>query len=113
MSELKSINPTNGSILGSVKISTKADIETAVAAARKAFPVWRDTPLVKRSQILAKVGPLLKKNSRKLAELMAKEMGKPVIEAEGEIGLALDYVKYYSQEALKVYQDELLKKDGP
>ena len=112
MPDLKSINPTDGSVLGSVKIATKAEIEMAVINAKKAFLVWRETPLVKRSQIMVKFGLLLKKNSSKLARLITQEMGKPVGEAEGELALSLDYVKYYAQEALKVYKDELLRKDG-
>ncbi len=112
MPELKSINPADGSILGSVRLSTKADVEEAILTARKGFLSWRDVPLIKRSQIIAKVGPLLKKNSAKLTKLIAQEMGKPVVEAESEISLASDYVKYYSAEALKVYKDEILKKDG-
>jgi acyl-CoA reductase-like NAD-dependent aldehyde dehydrogenase len=112
MPELKSINPADGSVLGSVKIATKADVEQAIIISKKAFLSWRDIPLVKRAQIIAKVGPLLKKNSPKLAQLIAKEMGKPLVEGEGEIALTIDYIKYYSEEAQKIYKDELLKKDG-
>jgi len=78
MAKLKSINPTTGEELGSVRIATKADVERVVEKARRAFPEWRDTPLVKRARIVKKIGFLLEKNSKSLSEMITLEMGKPL-----------------------------------
>lgn len=111
MAKLNSINPANGKILGSVKAATKAEIEVAVKVARQGFDKWRDVPLKKRAQIMANASQNFKKQAKSLAKLMSEEMGKPLIEAEGEIALAIDYLNFYAKEAEKYLQDEVLHKD--
>lgn len=111
MPELKSINPTDGSVLGSVKISTKADIEIAVALAKKAFLDWRAVTLVKRAQVLIKLAGLLKKNRQSLAELIAKEMGKPIIQALDEVDTTVSDILYNSKAGQKLLADEILAKN--
>ena len=111
MAKLNSINPANGKILGSVKAATKAEIEIAVKTARQGFNKWRDVPLKKRALIMAKISQNFKKQAKSLAKLMSEEMGKPLIEAEGEMALTIDYLNFYAKEAEKYLQDEVLHKD--
>jgi len=111
MPELRSINPTDASVLGSVKISTKIEIEAAVSAAKKAFPGWRALGLTKRGQILIKLAGLLKKNRQNLAELIAKEMGKPIIQALDEVDTTVSDILYNAQAGQKLLADEVLAKN--
>lgn len=57
----------------------------AVAAARKAFPAWSDTPAIKRSQIMFRVRELLIQHQDRLTELVAKENGKAWGDAQGDV----------------------------
>lgn len=110
MPELKSTNPADGSLLGSVKITTKAEIEAAVAAAKKAFPVWRETPLKKRAQTLLNLAGLLKKHQKTLAELISKEMGKPIGQATDEVATTVSDITYNVTAGVKLLSPEPLTK---
>ena len=65
----------------------------------------------KRALIMAKISQNFKKQAKSLAKLMSEEMGKPLIEAEGEMALTIDYLNFYAKEAEKYLQDEVLHKD--
>ena len=109
MAKLRSVNPANGEVLGDVKIATKAEIETGVNRAKKAFLDWKKTDLAKRAKILIKLADLLEKNQEKLAKLVTKEMGKPLVEARGEVEDAAGTVRYFVEEGKKVLKDEVLE----
>lgn len=108
MAKLSSINPSNGEVLGSVKIATKLDIEEAVKTARIGFEKWREVPLEKRGKILLKTAELIKKNAKNLAKQISLEMGKPLTEAEDEVKGAVADIKNTIKIGLKVLQDEVL-----
>lgn len=110
MPELKSINPTDGSVLGSVKISTKADIETVVRTAKQGYSQWRQVPIQKRAQILNKLADNLKKNRQTLAKLITEEMGKPITQAIDEVDATVSDILYNAKAGQKLLADEVLAK---
>lgn len=61
-----------------VQVAGEKDVDNAVAAARKAFPAWRDTAGHKRAAIMLKFADLLEANADKLAKLESAAMGQPV-----------------------------------
>lgn len=107
MSKLISLNPATGEALGSVKIATKADIEETVKRAKVGFNKWRDMPLDKRGKILLKAAELLKTNSKKLAEQISLEMGKPLEEAKGEVNDSIATIQDTVKMGVKVLADEV------
>lgn len=111
MPKLNSVNPATGEILGAVKIATKAEIEETVKIARQGFKKWREVPLKKRAAILLKVSQNLQKQAKELGKLISQEMGKPLVEAEGEVALTIDYLNFYAKEGEKYLVDEVLHKD--
>jgi len=72
------INPSTGQELWDVPIASEQDLNDAVAAAKKAFPAWRDTPLEKRKEALVKVAELYQQHHEEFTNLLSKESGKPV-----------------------------------
>lgn len=110
MPELKSINPTDGSVLGSVKISTKADIETVVRTAKQGYSQWRQVPIQKRAQFLVKLAGLLKTHTASLAELITREMGKPISQSTAEVLSTANYINYNVKIAPKFLDDEVFAK---
>jgi alpha-ketoglutaric semialdehyde dehydrogenase len=77
-------------LVGLFPKSGKADVDVAVAAAKKAFPGWKSTPAPRRAEILYAAGEVLKRDKEKLARLMTREMGKVLAETRGDVQEAID-----------------------
>ena len=60
--------------------------DQAVAAARKAWPAWRDSPLAERSACLERFAEVMESEKKHIANVIAREVGKPVWEALTEVG---------------------------
>ncbi|WP_408031911.1 aldehyde dehydrogenase [Tenacibaculum xiamenense] len=71
-------NPSKGEVYGQIPNSTKEDIELAVTAAKKAFPVWSNTTLNERSEILSKIAKGIFDKLPELAKAESKDNGKPL-----------------------------------
>ena len=78
-------NPSTGEVMAQAPCCTEQEVLDAVAAARKAFPAWSDTPAIKRSQIMFRVRELLIQHQDRLTELVAKENGKAWGDAQGDV----------------------------
>src|ERR1700737_2918171 len=70
-------------LVGIFPESDRGDVDAAVAAAKKAFPGWRDTPAPRRAEVLYAAGEILKRDKEKLARLMTREMGKVLAGTRG------------------------------
>jgi malonate-semialdehyde dehydrogenase (acetylating)/methylmalonate-semialdehyde dehydrogenase len=75
-------------------MATVADVDAAVAAAREAFPAWRDASLVKRSQVLFRFRELAYAHRAELAALISDEHGKVRSDALGEVSRGLEVVEF-------------------
>ena len=76
--------------LGEFPLSTKADVHSALKAARSAFPSWAGTPAPTRGQIIGNMGRLLMDRKDALVRLETREIGKTLKESAGEIQEAID-----------------------
>jgi acyl-CoA reductase-like NAD-dependent aldehyde dehydrogenase len=99
------INPATGQILTKVPRGGHAEVDAAVAAARKAHEDgrWRNLRPGKRTEILYKLGELIKRNGTELAQLESLDSGKPVAIASGEMWAAGDVLRYYAGWPTKVF----------
>lgn len=82
---LDAYDPSTGAVIAKVPCCTKSEVEDAVAAARKAFPAWAATPVMKRVQILYNLRDLITENMEELTHLCAMEHGKVWEEAKGDV----------------------------
>ena len=80
---LENIEPATGKPYSQVADSGPADVELAVAAAEKAFPIWSHTPAAERSRILLRVADLIDRDLEKLARAESIDTGKPLSLARG------------------------------
>jgi len=87
-------NPALGSQSSSVALANRSDLDFAVAAAKKAFPEWRDTSLAKRQQIIFNFRELLNSRKAELAEIITSEHGKVLSDALGEITRGQEVVEF-------------------
>src|SRR5947199_1339482 len=96
---VSSTNPANtDEIVGYFQKSTIADLDEAVAAAKKAQPGWAATPAPQRGEILLRTALLLEQQREELATLMTREMGKVIKETRGDIQTAIDVAKFIAGE---------------
>lgn len=87
-------NPSTGEVIARVPMGTTADVDAAVAAARKAFVTWSETPAPKRSAILFRYKHLLEQHFEQLARLVVRENGKTLDEAKGDVRRGIEVVEF-------------------
>src|SRR3954463_6117284 len=78
-------NPSDGSVISRVPLSTQDDVDSAVAGAQRAFPGWSAMPIKERVQVFFRYKTLLEKNIDELAALITEENGKVASEARAEV----------------------------
>ena len=96
-------NPTDGSIVATAPRSGAADVERAVAVARAAYKTWSATPAPVRGEVLFRAGQLLVERKEAIAHVMAREMGKRLEEARGDIQEAIDTAWYAGSEGRRLF----------
>lgn len=103
------IDPSDETIAGVVPDATVADVDRAVAAAKRAWPAWRDTDPDARGVVLSAISQAIADNGDELAELLVRETGRPMGLAQFELMLARQYLDYYA--ALRL-QPEVIADDA-
>lgn len=88
------INPATQEVVASVPFSTQEELDMAVSSAKKAFKTWRNVSLSNRMRIMLKFQQLIRDNVAPLAELITREHGKTLPDAEGEISRGLEVVEH-------------------
>ncbi len=109
--KLRSINPATEEVVGEFKIFDKKDVSKTVKAAKKAFKKWKKTDISEREEIIKKFSDVLNQKKKEVAELVSKEMGKPIKESEGEVDGSIEELKWFVSETKKFIQDEDVKLD--
>jgi acyl-CoA reductase-like NAD-dependent aldehyde dehydrogenase len=98
-------SPVDGQPVGAYPQGDEADAQAAIEAARRAFDdgKWSSAPVRARAQVLRKAADLLRAGAAGLAELVARELGKPIASAKGEVLHAADVLEYYAGLALDLH----------
>ena len=86
-------NPALGTVIARTPLSTRADLDSAVQAAAKAFPAWRDTPVVLRARSMFKLVNLLEQHFDEIARIVTTEHGKTLDEARGSTRRGIECVE--------------------
>jgi acyl-CoA reductase-like NAD-dependent aldehyde dehydrogenase len=112
--EIEVRNPATGDLLATVPDATQADVDRAVAAARRSFEAktWRGMDPSRKEKILWDLSELLVRNKTELARLESMENGKTLREAMGaDVEPAIDAFRYYAGWVRKIY-GETIPVDG-
>ena len=83
-------DPSTGKAIAQVPCCTQDEVEAAIAAAKAAFPAWKNTPVRKRASIMMKLRSLIERDMDELTRMVATENGKCWSEAAGDVGKALE-----------------------
>lgn len=97
------INPADENVLGELPHASKADLDEALAAADRMFPVWRDTPAIQRAQILNKAAQLMRERIETIGRTLTMEQGKTLPEAKGEVVVSAEILEWYAGECMRSY----------
>jgi succinate-semialdehyde dehydrogenase/glutarate-semialdehyde dehydrogenase len=97
------INPATGATLGELPIASTADLDRALEAAQKSFPVWRAKAPHERGRILRGAADLLRERTERIARLATQEEGKTLAETRWEVALSADIFEWYAEEGRRAY----------
>src|SRR5215471_20031296 len=79
------INPALGEVFARCPAAKRAHLDRAVAAARAAFPAWRDESFAERAALIKKMSQRLREKQQEIAELLTREQGKPLAQSIAEL----------------------------
>ena len=100
----ENVNPADTSdVIGRFPRSSAEDVDRAVASAREGFERWRRTPAPLRGDVLRRVGDLLVARKEAIANLMTREMGKPLGETRGDVQEGIDTAYYAATEGRRLF----------
>ncbi len=100
-------NPVDDSVLGFVPRLGEEETKRAIAAAKAAWPAWRDLPARERGLLLRRWRDLVLENIEELAWLLTLEQGKPLAEARGEIMGGAGFLDWSSEECRRTYGETI------
>ncbi len=86
-------NPATGERIGAVPSGSASDVDAAVAAAKKAFPAWSETPAAVRARYLFDLRNLMEAHFDELCSICTQEHGKTFEESKGDVRRAIDNVE--------------------
>ena len=102
VSRFVSLNPDRkGETAGIISSAGIKEAESAIAAAKSAFPAWRDIPAEKRADYLFKAAACARNRRFELAAIEVLEVGKSWSESDADVCEAIDYLEYYGREMLR------------
>jgi acyl-CoA reductase-like NAD-dependent aldehyde dehydrogenase len=93
---LEVLEPATAALLETVPRAGVADVDAAVARARAAYPAWRAVAPADRAAVLRSVSDAVRAHLEELALLEARNAGKPIGDARGEMGMVADVFAYYA-----------------
>ncbi len=101
-SRFESLNPDRADeTVGIISSAGIEEAESAIAAAKSAFPAWRDNTAEKRAGYLFRAAAAARLKRYELAALQVLEVGKSWSEADADVCEAIDYLEYYGREMLR------------
>src|SRR5688572_3428389 len=87
-------NPATGEVTAQLALASEDDVNEVVAAAKAAFPRWRDLSLTRRTQVLFRFRELLNAEKKELAAIITSEHGKVLSDALGEVTRGQEVVEF-------------------
>jgi NAD-dependent aldehyde dehydrogenases len=106
------IDPSDGSTIDRIAVSSEQDCQDAVDTAADAFPDFAAVPPRVRGEMLRKAYELMTTESEELARLVSRENGKILADARAEIGYAAEFFRWFSEEAVRISGDFRLAPNG-
>ena len=97
------INPATEELIGKASKATPKDVDNALNSAKRGLEVWKNTAPWQRSYTLRKIADKMREKQDILAKWMTLEVGKPFVEAKGEVGASADIFEWNAEETKRIY----------
>src|SRR6056297_945952 len=107
----ETINPATEEVLDSYPLATNDEVDRVLSRSREAQHQWARTGLDKRLKVLGRIAELFENKQDSLAELMTREMGKPVAQARAEAAKCGWAFRYYAENAPRFLSDVSIPSD--
>ena len=105
MSDYQVVNPATGEVEKEFDTATDEQIQDVLARSHAAYLSWRTTDKGERTKMLLRVADLYDERRDELAAIIAREMGKRIPEAKGEIRLVASIYRYYAEQGPALLAD--------
>jgi acyl-CoA reductase-like NAD-dependent aldehyde dehydrogenase len=107
VSALTVINPATEEVIAELEAAAPDDVDRAVTAAKAALPGWRAVTPPDRAMLLRRLATLVEENAEELATLETRNVGKPISDARGEVGMVADVFHFYAGAVDKHYGETI------
>ncbi|MGA9188037.1 MAG: aldehyde dehydrogenase family protein, partial [Methanosarcina sp.] len=106
--KIKSINPYTEEVNWSYDLLSFGECKAQIEKSRTAFLTWSSLPIEERAKSFTKVGEVLRQNTNTYAEIITKEMGKPITQSRAEIQKCIWLCDHYAEKAPEFLKDEVV-----
>src|SRR6202165_5034161 len=93
---LKVMEPATEKVLAELEEASAEDADEAVARAKAAYPAWKAVTPKDRANLMRRIATTIDKHREELAQLESRNVGKPISDARGEVGMVVDVFNYYA-----------------
>ena len=93
---MKVIEPATEKVLAELPDASADDADSAVARAKAAFPAWRAVTPRDRAALMRRLAAAVDSHREELAQLETRNVGKPIGDSRGEVGMVVDVFNYYA-----------------
>ena len=93
---LKVIEPATEKVMAELQEATVEEADAAVARAKAAYPAWKAVSPKDRANLLRRIAATVEKHLEELAQLESRNVGKPISDSRGEVGMVVDVFNYYA-----------------
>jgi succinate-semialdehyde dehydrogenase / glutarate-semialdehyde dehydrogenase len=97
------LDPATGEQIATVPHASSADLDEALAAADKAFALWKNETAIARYKVMMKAADLIDERLETIARVLTMENGKPLAEARGEVAFSAEATRWYAEEGKRAY----------
>jgi succinate-semialdehyde dehydrogenase/glutarate-semialdehyde dehydrogenase len=97
------LNPADESVIGTVPVATRSDLDAALAAATDGFKTWSKASPAKRAEIMLKASALMRERIEEIAHSITLEHGKPIAQARAEVVRGCEFFEWDAGEGLRTY----------
>src|SRR3984893_18582464 len=93
---LRVIEPATEQVMAELHEATVEEADQAVARAKAAYPAWKAVSPKDRGNLMRRISVAIEKHAEELARLEARNVGKPISDARGEVGMVVDGFNYHA-----------------
>ena len=112
MNYFESINPTNGQIIKEYLALSEDELNEILLNTDKRFDSWKKNSVDERSTYFLEIAEIIDQKKNELSELLASEMGKPIMQGKAEIEKCALLCRYYANNAALFLKDDIIKTEA-